>query len=356
MEDKYILKKDFLVAFLRKLRKHHRLVAPVTNRHGDTLFQPIDSLDHGTIDLTRHAQNSVKHFLFPQQETLFTYSTADNGYSFVPVRKPPEPTVYFGVRSCDLSAILYLDVVFLGGTKDHQYLEKRQNALLIGINCNQPFANCFCNAMNSGPFLEYGFDLQFTDLGDRFLVQTGRVAGERLVNEWREFFQAAEPQDVQARYQAYLEARGLFRLHVHADQAIKRLAEENVPEWVWHHLSLRCQDCGGCAYTCPTCTCFTINDKPDSPHGGERVRSWDACTFAGFTKMAGGHNPVDQKKQAVRQRFMHKLRYDVEEHGRPSCVGCGRCVDMCFGGTDMVKFIHLACVGPDDRRRAAADD
>jgi ferredoxin len=71
------------------------------------------------------------------------------------------------------------------------------------------------------------------------------------------------------------------------------------------------------------------------------VRTWDACTFAGFTTMAGGHNPVDMKQDRVRRRFMHKLYYDVKAHNRPSCVGCGRCVEMCFGGVDMIQFIKM---------------
>jgi len=118
-----------------------------------------------------------------------------------------------------------------------------------------------------------------------------------------------------------------------------------VADAVWQDLSLRCQDCGGCAYVCPTCTCFTISDYPLSAGRGERVRGWDACTFAGFTALAGGHNPVNHKKAAICQRFMHKLKFDVEKHGRPSCVGCGRCVDICFGGTDIVRFINKACEG-----------
>jgi ferredoxin len=59
--------------------------------------------------------------------------------------------------------------------------------------------------------------------------------------------------------------------------------------------------------------------------------------------MAGGHNPVDSNTHAIRKRFLHKLLHDVQKHGRPSCVGCGRCVGMCFGGTDIVRFINMVC-------------
>jgi len=342
MNDRYILKKDHLISFLRKLKKEYRLVAPVKNYHGDTLFAEIETLDIHEMDLDNQPQNSIKQFLFPQQETLFTYRAMDCEYEFQPVAADERPTIYFGVRSCDISAILYMDVIFSQKYKDPHYLAKRMNSVLIGLNCNAPFENCFCNATKSGPFLEFGSALQLTDLGDRFLVETGRAKGDALVEQWPQFFSHAKEEDTKEQYQLFLEARGSFKRQVHVDQTIKRLANNEVPESVWASLSLRCQDCGGCAYVCPTCTCFTVTDLPRTEFEGERLRSWDACTFSGFTAMAGGHNPVDKKSQAIRQRFMHKLHFDVQKHGRPSCVGCGRCVGICFGGTDILRFIDLA--------------
>jgi len=342
MEDNYRLSKDHLQSFLRKIKKDHRLVAPVANQHGDTMFSVINHLDRAPIELNDQSQNGIKSFLFPQQETLFTYHAENGDYHFQAVAGKAEPTVYFGVRSCDLMAVLYMDVAFMGGVKDQQYLAKRRDSILIGLNCNQPFSNCFCNATKSGPFLEYGFDLQLTDLGDHYLVQVGRPKGRALLKKWQQYFTPAPQEDVQRQYQLSLEAMSNFRLNVHADQAIQRLKAGQVGGEIWERLSNRCQDCGGCAYICPTCTCFTIVDRRLSDTSGERLRNWDACTFAGFTKMAGGHNPVDQKNRAIEQRFMHKLCYDVKDHGRPSCVGCGRCVGICFGGTDIVRFIKLA--------------
>jgi ferredoxin len=147
-----------------------------------------------------------------------------------------------------------------------------------------------------------------------------------------------------------LEARSSFRQTVHVDPAIKKLARNSDLETVWRELSARCQDCGGCAYICPTCTCFTIVDQPLDHTSGVRLRQWDACTFAGFTRMAGGHNPVNYNDHAVRRRFLHKLKTDVEKHGRPSCVGCGRCVGICFGGVDMIRFIEMVNALPGEER------
>lgn len=340
-----ILHKDHLPGFLRKLGKSARLVAPVKNHYGDTLFTEIESIDRQKIDLENQPQTSAKPFLLPQREVLFRYQ--EDGHLFSEVNEAT-PMVLFGLRSCDLAAILYLDVIFLGETKDPYYRKRRENTLLISLACNDPFDNCFCLAAKSGPCLEFGFDLQFTDLGDRFFVETGRAGGERLIEEWPLFFRPATAEDDKARYQARLEAQGRFKRRVLLEEAARHLEAGLVPESVWESLSGRCQDCGGCAYLCPTCTCYQLTDSPDGKGGGERLRLWDACTFAGFTVMAGGHNPVDMRRERIKRRFTHKLRDDVRRHGRSSCVGCGRCVGMCFGGVDMIRFIDLATENTED--------
>ena len=342
MTDKYILHKDHLISFLRRIKRKAQLVAPVKNRQGDTLFTEIDGLDKVEIDLANQPQTALKSFFFPPREVMFTYRSSDADYGFNPVYAG-KPTVYFGVRSCDLSAILYMDVIFLQHGKDPYYLRRRQDSIFISIGCNDPFANCFCYATKNGPFLETGYDLQFTDLGNRFFVEPGRVRGKELIQQLRHFFKPATEDDIKAQYQLSLEARGNFKQRVDVETAVKRLAADEVPETVFASLSARCQDCGGCSYICPTCTCFTITDRAVSADTGERVRTWDACTFGGFTKMAGGHNPVLKPTQAIEKRFRHKLQHDVAKHGRSSCVGCGRCVDMCFDGVDIVRFINNVC-------------
>ena len=342
METRYILKKDHLLPWLRRLAKSHRVVAPLKNRHGDTLYGELDAVETAELDLAGQPQASAKSFFLPQQEVLFTYQRgAEGGYEFTETPPAAPPTVFFGLRSCDLSAILYTDVVFLGREKEPGYRQRREAAILISIACHEPQANCFCHATKSGPFLEFGYDLQFTDLGNRFLVEVGRSRGEELVREWQPFFSLATEEDVKLQYQLALEANGLFRRSVDVGHAVQVLAEGGVAEAVWRELADRCQDCGGCAYLCPTCTCFTIRDEKLTEDHGERLRCWDACTLDGFSRMAGGHNPVNKEAHALQRRFQHKLRDDVRKHGRPSCVGCGRCVGICFGGVDIIRFVDM---------------
>ncbi|NDY41857.1 4Fe-4S ferredoxin [Dissulfurirhabdus thermomarina] len=347
-QDAFILEKDHLVPLLRRLGRDRRLVAPVRNGYGDTLYAPVTDLEEDGLDLEARPQNSLKGFFFPQRERLFSYTVApDTGgghrYAFETHLPEERPTVYFGVRSCDLFGVLYCDLVFLKGRRrDAYYQRRRAGAVFATLACHHPFAGCFCNATRTGPSLELGFDLQLFDLGDRFYVETGKPGGAEIVARWPAFFQPAGEPDRQAQFQAALEARGLFERKIHVDLAVGLLAGRE-PEGVVRRLSERCQDCGGCAFVCPTCTCFTITDQPLDEHHGERVRTWDACTFSGFTRMAGDANPVDGATERVRRRFLHKLRHDVARHGRPSCVGCGRCLGICFGGVDMARFVEMVC-------------
>jgi ferredoxin len=64
--------------------------------------------------------------------------------------------------------------------------------------------------------------------------------------------------------------------------------------------------------------------------------------FSDYTRMAGGHNPRPTKKERLRNRYMHKLSYFNERFDVPLCVGCGRCLDSCPSGLDIVEFIDRA--------------
>jgi ferredoxin len=350
MTEALFLHNDHFLPLLRKLSKSFRLVGPVLNDQGDTLYSDITDFDQAAIDLHNQPQNSLKQFFFPQEDVLASYIVDQDevkgrgAHSFFSLLPESQPTLFFGVRSCDLFAILYMDLIFLGGKyRDVYYEQRRKGAIFIGLGCNHPFENCFCNATRNGPFLEFGFDLQLTDIAPDekgFYVEVGKAGGRKIIQEHAPFFSSADEKYARLQYQRVLESRGLFQQLVHVDLATRLLQENQDTRQIIAELSIRCQDCGGCAYVCPTCTCFTISDRQGDTDSGERVRSWDACTFAGFSLMAGDHNPVSVKQERLKRRFYHKLHADVQRHGRSSCVGCGRCVGICFGGVDIITFIN----------------
>ena len=106
----------------------------------------------------------------------------------------------------------------------------------------------------------------------------------------------------------------------------------------WKELSDACLACGTCTFSCPTCQCYDIKDF-NTGHGVQRYRCWDSCMYSDFTLMAHGNNRTTQL-QRFRQRFMHKLvYYPANNDGMYSCVGCGRCVEKCPQGLNIVKVI-----------------
>ena len=91
---------------------------------------------------------------------------------------------------------------------------------------------------------------------------------------------------------------------------------------------MRCLGCGACAYVCPTCVCFGIEDEADTRQG-HRLRTWDSCGLRMFTLHASGHNPRDKQSQRWRQRVYHKFAYYPDRFKTLGCVGCGKCSRAC---------------------------
>lgn len=91
---------------------------------------------------------------------------------------------------------------------------------------------------------------------------------------------------------------------------------------------MRCIGCGTCAYACPTCACFDIQESSNG-HEGQRKRNWDSCGFSLFTLHSSGHNPRDVQSKRWRQRVLHKFYYMPEQFHFYGCTGCGRCSRAC---------------------------
>lgn len=365
-----LLEKENLTSLLVQLCQQQRLVAPVRNSYGDTLFSVIDDPTAVEIDLINQPQNSIKSFLFPQTETLSLYrlehngETGRSGYQFTATLPDVAPTLYFGVRSCDMNAVLYLDKIFnpKAGV-DPYYQQRRKGATFITLACQSPEANCFCDRTQTGPFMQHGFDLQLTDIGSHYHVTTAQdecPKGYDLLTKFSSSFCPANDSDDMTMHQVNAEAQAMLNLDVDVERCVTLLKDSVLPSSLLQQLAVRCQGCAGCAFVCPTCSCFTISDQKLSDQKlsdqhGERVRRWDACTFSGFTKMAGNHNPVDGESERMTKRFLHKLQHDVALYGQVSCVGCGRCVDMCFGGVDIVRFINGVCAVDDEGATTAIE-
>jgi ferredoxin len=112
-----------------------------------------------------------------------------------------------------------------------------------------------------------------------------------------------------------------------------------VQDALWEKMSDSCLECGGCNMVCPTCYCFSVKDLGQDG-SWIRCRMWDSCQYAAFTLEASGHNPRAHRKERMKRRFFHKVSAQYcQRDGTVGCVGCGRCIKVCLGATNMPAVV-----------------
>jgi len=141
----------------------------------------------------------------------------------------------------------------------------------------------------------------------------------------------------------YKRRSGAKRRAFQLDVEIRDLPEIFEMEYsssMWKQVGDRCLSCGSCSMVCPTCYCYDVADDVElgSQNGG-RSRSWDSCLFSTHALVAGGENFREGRASRVKFRYYHKQRGFVAEYGRPSCVGCGRCISACPVKIDISEVI-----------------
>jgi len=333
-----ILFKKNINTLVEKCMNGFEVIAPIKTRYGDIIFNSVTSPSE--IVFGQGYQNSIippKEFFFPQEETMFTYRRSEDGYTFEPSRLATQKRILMGIRSCDVSSILFLDRFFTSDTEDPYYLKKRENTTIFSFGCLEPQESCFCICTDCGPYLTQGFDLQFIDLEDRYLIEIGTPKGEKIIKDNKNIFKDVSVAEVKKKQEIVESTKNKFKTaRAYFSKAIRRLSEEIVDKKVWNELSQKCFSCGGCSYVCPTCSCFDVMDTLKSNDEYDRIRTWDSCMFAGFTSEASGHNPRLEKRDRVFRRYFHKLSYKyIEKNGTHGCVGCGRCIVTCLGNINM---------------------
>lgn len=343
MKNSLVLDKNYLSYWLRQIRKKMCLIAPQRIENTDIVFNTVENIHE--IELNCPASMpSIKEFLFPQKEAMFRFSEGT-----VDILKNNMKRLIFGVRSCDISAITLLDRFFGEKFIDDYYMSRRKNTIFISLVCNNPDTTCFCLRLGTGPFLKSNFDIQLTDLGDRYMVETDSKKGANLIKDYYYLFSKPKKSDYEDQYEIILNSRSKFEKRINLENARQTILSGRISDRFWDWVARRCFECGGCVYECPLCTCFNVLDRLESDGNGVRFRIWDPCMLKGFTRMAGNIYPSENKGVRIKQWYFHKLIYYPDHFGKFGCTGCGRCTITCPGHIDMATIVDKIDIG--DRRR-----
>lgn len=340
------LPKERRVDFLKSLEVP--IAGPVAAGAGEVEYR-IASPEEMLIDGFVNSAISPVRFSYPQTQVLWKYAL-EGGPRFVPENGAMRMAI-FGIRSCDVAAFRYLERFFGRPPTDTPFAQAASRTLLVSITCQLPGENCFCVCCDGGPFLDDRFDIQLTDLDDRFLLEIGSERGEEAARRASAILKPASKAEIERRKRLAEDVLEKFRITSHMATGVRKLTSRQVEEEIWARLAARCIECGGCAFVCPICTCFDVADVCDGETGGRRERTRDCCQFSGYSREASGFNPRPDKVSRFKRRFYHKLSYFyIQQDGMHGCVGCGRCVSACFGGVDMPAVVNAIRSG-----RIAAD-
>lgn len=331
----YLISKEQVKPWLRKLIKRGILVAPKELKGGDVAFKETFSTDGILLDY-KQPMYSVKSFFLPQEETLFTFK--DRSVDSLEDVYDEYPRVFFGLRPCDLRAVSQADRFFDENYRDPYYAQRRKRNLLIGIGCNSPENHCFCHAMGIGPFYSDKADIFMVDLGDKFMTTGQTPKGNAAINDYFYFFTEANDdnkKEVAIKASAAMD-KLKSNLQVNGDNTYDIMAKG---EEFWAEQSAKCFSCGSCSYVCPFCFCYNVVDRENKEQQGKRIRTWDSCIFEGFSRMAGRHNMLRKKQERLKKRFAHKLEQYPKTYGILGCSGCGRCSLTCLGNISMIDMV-----------------
>ena len=330
--EKRLLNKEKLATIIEKIIAEGTLVFAPVKQGNMVNFTQISSPSEMTDDYIVTVK-SPKLISFPKIEKLFDYTLSKFGSSVENINFDNIPNqVLIGARPCDSEGFASLNAIFTWDYKDNIYVKRLEKTTIIGVSCIKSDDNCFCTSMGGNPGGTKGSDILLTPVeNEEFLAEIITEKGKAFSEKFAEFFTIPGQSIEKEKYLTQVPVK-LNPKNIH-DNLAKIFDNE-----LWVEQSLRCIGCGACAYVCPTCACFDIQDESNNKVGN-RHRSWDSCGLSLFTQHTSGHNPREVQSQRWRQRVMHKFSYMPDRLDVYGCVGCSRCSRAC--PVDMNIVEHL---------------
>jgi len=308
-----ISSREALASWLDGLAASYSLIAP-RRVEDELLYRRVSDSAQVVWDFERTAL-PPKAFFFPETEVLLEVKKRGNE---VELHEPPfeGEQVILGLRPCDARGLQALDALLLDRPPaDAYYARRRAATTLVGLACPRLWDGCFCTSLGGGPDDTSGMDVMLYEGEERYWVLAITEKGRNLV-------QGLEGEETEAEPPV-------------SDLSGQEVAVLPPEDWrarfddaYWQRLAERCLSCHACTYACPTCRCFDVRDETVAAGPGyvqiRRLRAWDSCMSPGYRRIAGGHNPRPDRAQRLRNL---------------ACVGCGRCIDVCPAGVDIVEVL-----------------
>ena len=284
--------------------------------------------------------DSWKKYLYPKEEVVYSTQLQNGDLIFTTADPVPAKQAFFGIRSCELSGIAILDKVFLNDSfVDGGYAVRRNDLLLIAVNCSRSGNTCFCTSVDSGPGVHSGFDLALTEIynGEHyFTLEVGSELGASIVENLN-FDEADDIAMKNAKKQ--VEKAKLQQRKLNTNGLKERIYQNLENQPFWEDVAYRCLNCANCTLVCPTCFCSNVEDITQlDGNTTDRVRHWDSCFNLSHSHIAG--DSVRQSGSSrYRQWFSHKLASWQDQFDTLGCVGCGRCITWCPVGIDITAEV-----------------
>ncbi len=339
----HILKKDGLDGFVKKLARQMKVCAPVAKGHGAFAFEEVSSAAEISLKYVPTILPPKKYFMPPREKMLDFDLNGDKPKDAANLE--PEKLALFGVHTCDLAGIQCLNMVFSERPRDYNYLLRKENIFIIGLECNEYCdGNASC-ALVGNHYPNGGYDLFFTDLGDRFIVHVNTQKGEELAESLE--LPKAAPTDLSALEKARDAKKHVFQNEIGVGpKLLPEIFSRGMESKVWQELGRRCVSCGNCTNVCPTCYCFDVSDTINlDMKTGYRTRTWDSCQFETFAAVAGGENFREERAHRQRHRYYRKFKYPLDKFYRSFCTGCGRCTRACMAKISLKDTLKTLAAG-----------
>lgn len=279
----------------------------------------------------------LKSYYYPATQKVAVY----------PLEKKEEdqfvPLVIIGSKACDIHALQIIDKVYAQGDyTDPYYTKARKEYILITTDCLEAGEFCYCTLMNNQPYPVKDFAMNISSLNGNYLIEVGSDKGKMTLEKYFRGYKKAHESQIKQRNkkrkeieEAVQEKNKEFIYYRSHQESIEKHLKS--PEWA--DLCKTCVECGTCTQICPTCYCFLLFDFPVEDKF-ERIKVWDSCFFAGYSRMAGGLTPRLSLSERFKNRFYHKFDSFVTNFGIEACTGCGRCVEGCMGKIDLRRVLH----------------